>query len=106
MSRKKKNSVSPQQKAASAGAGGGAARIAEDVLPGKKARLLMALGLALIAAGYVLLKKADPAGRNIYAALSPFFLLAGYLLIPAALYARDGSGAPRPEREKTGPPGR
>lgn len=89
MSRKNKNRISRQPKAASAGAGEGVSRIEEAALPGKKARVLVALGLVLIAAGYVLLKKADPAGRDIFAALSPFFLLAGYLLIPAALYARD-----------------
>ena len=41
--------------------------------------------LALVCAGYFFLGKTDPAGKNIYAVLSPLFLLAGYLLVPAAL---------------------
>ncbi len=61
---------------------------AGETSPGKRALLVMAAGLAVIIAGYALLKKVDPAGQNLYAVLAPIALLAGYLLIPAALFAR------------------
>ena len=66
---------------------GSAAPVAGDEAEfGKKGRIVMVFALALIMLGYILLKKVDPAGENIYAKLSPFALLSGYLLIPAALY--------------------
>jgi len=57
---------------------------------GKKGRIVLVSALVLIAAGYIFLKRTDPAGGNIYAVLSPFFLIAGYLLAPAALSLRAG----------------
>ena len=56
---------------------------------GKKGRIALVSALVLIAAGYIFLKRADPAGGNIYALLSPLFLMAGYLLVPAALSFED-----------------
>lgn len=41
---------------------------------------------ALVAAGYAMLLKVDPAGQNLWAAASPAFLLAGYLLIIPAIW--------------------
>lgn len=40
---------------------------------------------ALIAAGYAMLLKVDPAGQNHWAAASPVCLLTGYLLIIPAI---------------------
>ncbi len=56
---------------------------------GKKGRMILVSALVLISAGYVLLNKTDPAGGNIYAVLSPLLLVAGYLLVPAALTSKD-----------------
>lgn len=59
---------------------------------GTKGRVAIASGMILAALGYILLRKADPAGQNIYAKLSPIALLAGYLLIPAALLIPETPG--------------
>ncbi|MBU2575361.1 MAG: hypothetical protein KKH28_14935 [Elusimicrobia bacterium] len=93
MSKKKRNRQFPQQKTEPVNpkAGSIAPAAGGEAGPGKKGYIVLAFGLALIALGYVLLKKVDPAGENIYAKLSPFALLAGYLLIPAALYMRKGA---------------
>lgn len=41
---------------------------------------------ALIIAGYAMLLKVDPAGRNAWASASPACLLAGYLLVVPAIW--------------------
>lgn len=56
---------------------------------GKKGRVVLLVSLVLIVAGYFFLKKTDPPGKNIYAALSPLFLLSGYLLIFLALWRKE-----------------
>ena len=48
---------------------------------GKKDGIILSLAVLFIAAGYVLLGKADPAGSNICSNLAPAALLAGYLLV-------------------------
>ena len=78
MSRKNRNNFPVRQKTAASNRALGGDGI------GKKGRVILISALVLIAAGYVLLKKADPAGGNIYSVLSPLFLVAGYLLVPAA----------------------
>jgi hypothetical protein len=60
---------------------------AEEAAFGKKGGAFLAIALAAACAGYFFLKKADPAGKNVWAVLAPVFLLAGYLLAPAALGA-------------------
>ncbi len=57
----------------------------EDAGIGVRGALVLGAALALACAGYFFLKKTDPAGKNFYAILSPVFLLAGYLLVPAVL---------------------
>lgn len=52
-----------------------------------KVRLLWISAFVLIFFGYFFLTKADPGGRNSWSALSPVFLLAGYLLIIPAISA-------------------
>ena len=52
-----------------------------------KVRLLWISAFILIFFGYFFLTKADPGGRNGWSALSPVFLLAGYLLIIPAISA-------------------
>lgn len=95
---KKNRPPLPQPKAAPANPAARDGRpAAEEALPGKRTLLVIAAALVLIALGYFLLKRTDPAGTNLFAALSPFVLLAGYLLIPAALYADTKKTEP-PER--------
>ena len=94
MSKKNRSRQLPQQKAESfnpkarpsAPAAGGEPGL------GKKNHIVIAVSLALISLGYILLKKADPAGGNIYAKLAPAVLLTGYLLIPAALFVNKKNG--------------
>ncbi|MBI4801412.1 MAG: hypothetical protein HY796_02700 [Elusimicrobia bacterium] len=95
MSKKKRSRRFPQRIAEPVNpqAGPGAPAAGDEAGPGKKDYIVIACGLALIALGYMLLKKADPAGENICAKLSPFALLAGYLLIPIALYMRKSPAA-------------
>lgn len=62
-----------------------------EVRGGGKYSFLWALSLILIVSGYALLHKADPAGSNSWAVLSPLLLLCGYLLIiPAILLTYNG----------------
>jgi|GEM_PF-6126764 len=56
----------------------------EPFFRGRRLALLCA-AFALVCAGYFFLKKVDPAGTNIHAVVAPALLLAGYLLVPAAL---------------------
>lgn len=56
---------------------------------GKKGLIILLVSLVLIVMGYFFLKKTDPSGKNIYAGLSPLFLLSGYLLIPLALWGKE-----------------
>lgn len=52
----------------------------------KKHPWLWLCAFLLIAAGYFLLRKVDPGGRNAWSVISPALILAGYLLvIPAIL---------------------
>ena len=90
MSRKNRNKTSAQQK----GTPALPAAAAEGATIGKRGRMILALALVLICAGYVFLKKTDSAGENIYAALSPVFLLGGYLLAPVALCVSSGRAKP------------
>ena len=66
-----------------------AAAIPQTAVPGegigRRGCVILVSALVLIAAGYFFLKKTDPAGGDVYAVLSALFLLAGYLLVPAAL---------------------
>lgn len=86
MSKKNRNKLPARQKAAAAPAGAGPAPAGGI---GKKGRVILVSALVLAAAGYAFLKKTDPAGGNVYALLAPLFLIAGYLLVPAALGAQD-----------------
>lgn len=67
----------PSVAAVPAAADGGEARPAP--------RALWIAALLLIVSGYSLLHKADPAGQNAWAVVSPALLLAGYLLIIPAI---------------------
>lgn len=49
-------------------------------------KLLAGAGGALVVAGFVLLSFADPLGRNLPAAVSPFLLIAGYAAIGLGLF--------------------
>ncbi|OGS07762.1 MAG: hypothetical protein A2270_04995 [Elusimicrobia bacterium RIFOXYA12_FULL_51_18] len=90
MSRKNRNKTLARQKVYAAPPAAGA----EEEVIGKRGRMILALALVLICAGYVFLKKTDSAGENIYAALSPVFLLGGYLLAPVALCVSSGRAKP------------
>ena len=53
---------------------------------GEKPLWLWPLAALLVVSGYLLLHKADPYGRNIWAVVSPALLLSGYLaIIPAII---------------------
>lgn len=49
---------------------------------GKK---IILAGFVLLAAGYFVLTKTDPAGQNLASKLSPFMILGGYALIGAGI---------------------
>jgi hypothetical protein len=68
----------------------------EEFMPGRSTVRMLALALFLIGSGYIFLKKTDPAGENSYAILAPVFLLAGYLLVPAALLVKPGKKPAEP----------
>ena len=50
-------------------------------------RLFWIVALVLTVSGFLLLKKTDPGGQNSWAAVSPAFLLCGYLLFIPAIMA-------------------
>jgi len=87
MAKKNRNDIPARRKAAPEPP----VPVREEDGVGKKGRLILLAALVLAAAGYVLLKYADPAGSGLCAGLSPFFLLAGYFLVPAALCASPSS---------------
>jgi hypothetical protein len=68
------------------------ARNEADAVIDKRGLIFLAAALVLVCAGYFFLTSADPAGRNLYSILSPLFLLAGYLLVPAALISPRAPG--------------
>lgn len=47
----------------------------------KKGKTVILSGIALVVIGFVILSMADPAGENFAAHLSPFIIIAGYVLI-------------------------
>lgn len=66
-------------------------KVPAEVRGGGRYAFLWVLSLILIVSGYVLLHKADPAGSNSWAVLSPLLLLCGYLLIiPAIVLTYNG----------------
>ena len=74
------NTAVPAARAPGAAAGGQLA-----------ARWLWIAAICLVIAGYALLGKVDPGGRNVWAAVAPALLLAGYLLfIPAIIKTYRG----------------
>ncbi|HBB67944.1 MAG: hypothetical protein A2X28_07020 [Elusimicrobia bacterium GWA2_56_46] len=84
MSRKNKNKLYGHQKAPARDPKPPAAPPitgAEEGGISKKGVMILSLAVLLIAAGYVLLGKVDPAGSNIYSNLAPAALLSGYLLV-------------------------
>lgn len=87
MSKKNRNRSATQQKAVAPKAGTPlpASPEGEEGGAGGKGFVILLVSLAFIGTGYFFLNKTDPPGKNIYACLSPVFLLAGYLLIPWAL---------------------
>lgn len=56
--------------------------------------LIIAVSVLISVAGYALLSKAAPAGRDIYSNLSPFVILAGYIGIAVGIMwaPRRGEG--------------
>jgi hypothetical protein len=49
-------------------------------------KLLAGVGGALVVVGFILLSFADAQGRNLYAMVSPFFLIGGYAAIGVGLF--------------------
>lgn len=68
-------------------------------------RLTIAAGVVLAAAGFFVLTKADPMGRNWAASLSPFLILGGYAVMGWGIFRDDPAPEPAPspssEPEKT-----
>jgi len=89
MSRKKRNR--------DAYAGKAPARAPEAEHSSGVRRPLLVCAAALAVAGYFFLRRTGPAGGDVYAVLAPIFLLAGYLLVPAAILS---SRRPPSEGEK------
>ncbi|HOI42870.1 MAG TPA: hypothetical protein PK523_07995 [Elusimicrobiales bacterium] len=60
--------------------------------------LIIALSVLIAAAGYFLLSKAAPEGRDIYSNLSPFVILAGYAGVAVGIMwpAKRGEGGEAP----------
>ena len=68
--------------------------------------LIIALSVLTAAAGYFLLSKAAPEGRDIYSNLSPFVILAGYAGVAAGIMwpAKRGEGGKAPASAGEKPP--
>lgn len=85
MSRKKKRNSSPP------GPKSSPEKAPEEVRGGVKLYFLWLLSFILIVSGYAILHKADSAGSNLWAVVSPALLLSGYLLIiPAIILTCNG----------------
>lgn len=64
---------------------------------------LMICGVATLAAGFLVLSKADPMGRNWAGSLSPFLILGGYALVGLGVFWREGETPSAPPAVR--PPG-
>ncbi|HBE88597.1 MAG TPA: hypothetical protein DDW67_05590 [Elusimicrobia bacterium] len=67
--------------------------------------IVIALSVLTAAAGYFLLSKAAPGGRDLYSNLSPFVILAGYIGVAVGIMLPgrrgEGEGVPASAGEKS-----
>ena len=108
MSKKKKRKEErAAEKAAGGDLAGSPASVESDPLSatGKKT---IAAGVALAAAGFLVLTKADAMGRNWAGTLAPFLILGGYGVMGWGIFRDDPQSpaaaeapSPAPEPEKT-----
>ncbi len=82
----------PRAGAESPLAGGAAGE--RPALPGddritRRGKTIIVVGLAAILAGFIVLTRADPMGRNWASHISPFLILGGYALIGMGIFTPD-----------------